>query len=53
MLRYSFDMPAEADEIEAAVNAVLDKGLRTADMMAEGCTRVGCTAMGDAILAEI
>ena len=53
MLRYSFDMPAEADEIEAAVNAVLDKGLRTADMMAEGCTQVGCTAMGDAILAEI
>ena len=25
MLRYSFDMPAEADEIEAAVNAVLDE----------------------------
>ncbi len=53
MLRYSFDMPAEADEIEAAVNAALNKGLRTADMMAEGCTRVGCTAMGDAILAEL
>lgn len=53
MLRYSFDMPTEADEIEAAVNAVLDKGLRTADMMAEGCTQVGCTAMGDAILAEL
>ena len=30
MLRYSFDMPAEADEIEAAVNAVLDEGYRTA-----------------------
>lgn len=53
MLRYSFDMPTEADEIEAAVNAVLDKGLRTADMIAEGCTQVGCTAMGDAILAEL
>ena len=53
MLRYSFDMPQEADEIEAAVNAVLDKGLRTADMMAEGCTQVGCTVMGDAILAEL
>ena len=53
MLRYSFDMPAEADEIEAAVNAVLNKGLCTADMMAEGCTKVGCTAMGDAILAEL
>ena len=53
MLRYSFDMPAEADEIEAAVNAVLDEGYRTADMMADGCTKVGCTAMGDAILERI
>ncbi len=53
MLRYSFGMAAEADAIETAVNAVLDAGLRTADMMADGCTKVGCTAMGDAILAEI
>ena len=53
MLRYSFDMAAEADCIEAAVNAVLDKGIRTADMMSEGCTLVGCKAMGDAILAEL
>ena len=29
------------------------KELRTADMMAPGCTQVGCTAMGDAILAEL
>ena len=53
MLRYSFDMTKEADAIEAAVNAVLNKGLRTADIMSEGCTLVGCKAMGDAILAEI
>ena len=53
MLRYSFDMPAEADEIEAAVNAVLDEGYRTADMMAPGCTRVGCTEMGSKILEHI
>ncbi len=53
MLRFSFDMAAEADDIENAVNKVLDKGLRTADMMSEGCTLVGCRAMGDAILAEI
>ena len=38
MLRYSFDMPAEADAIEAAVSGVLDAGLRTADIMQEGCT---------------
>ena len=53
MLRYSFDAPAEADAIERAVNAVLDAGLRTGDMMSEGCTLVGCAAMGDAILAQL
>lgn len=53
MLRYSFDMAAEADEIEAAVNAVLDGGIRTADMISEGCTLVGTREMGDAILAKL
>ena len=53
MLRYSFGMAAEADEIEAAVSAVLDEGLRTADIMQEGCRLIGCTAMGDAILAKL
>ena len=53
MLRYSFGMTEEADAIENAVNKVLDKGLRTADNMSEGCTCLGCTAMGDAILAEV
>ena len=53
MLRYSFGMAAEADCIETAVGKVLDKGLRTADNMSEGCTCLGCAAMGDAILAEM
>ena len=53
MLRYSFSMPAEADAIEAAVNTVLDAGFRTADMMADGCTKVGCTAITDEILKRI
>ena len=53
MLRFSFGMAAEADEIEAAVNAVLDDGIRTADIMQEGCVQVGCTGMGDAILAKL
>ena len=53
MLRYSFGMAKEADAIENAVNKVLDKGLRTADNMSKGGTCLGCTAMGDAILAEI
>lgn len=53
MLRYSFDMVDEANNIENAVNAVLDKGYRTEDNMSEGCTLLGCKAMGDAILNEI
>lgn len=53
MLRYSFDMTAEADAIENAVNQVLDDGYRTGDMMAEGCTLVGCKEMGDLVLSRI
>ena len=53
MLKYSFGLAEESDAIEAAVNRVLEKGLRTGDLMSEGCTPVGCRAMGDAICAEI
>ena len=53
MLRYSFDMAAEADCIEAAVNQVLNDGIRTADIWRPGCEKVGCVAMGDAILARL
>lgn len=53
MLKYSFGLAAESEAIEAAVNSVLEQGLRTADMMRAGCTPVGCRAMGDAICAAI
>jgi len=53
MLRYSLDFAELADEIEAAVGRVLDKGLRTPDIMAEGCKEVGTEAMGEAVLAEL
>ena len=53
MLRYSFDMMAEADAIEAAVNKALDAGYRTPDIYKEGFTRVGCTEMGDILAANI
>ena len=43
----------EADDIENAVNTVLNKGYRTADIMQEGKTLVGTKAMGEAILKEI
>jgi 3-isopropylmalate dehydrogenase len=51
-LRYSFNMVAEADRLEAAIAAVLDDGLRTKDIMSEGKTEVGTTQMGDAIIAK-
>ncbi len=53
MLRYSLDLDQEADAVEAAVKAVLAKGLRTGDIMSDGCTKLGTIAMGDAIAAEI
>jgi isocitrate dehydrogenase (NAD+) len=52
-LRYSFDRGKEADLIEKAIAATLDKGLRTADIKSDGCKLVGTREMGDAILAEV
>lgn len=49
MLRYSFDMAKEADEIEAAVNKALDEGYRTGDIMGEGKKQVSCSEMGDIV----
>lgn len=53
MLRYSFDMPGEADAVEQAVNKALDDGYRTGDIMQEGKTLVSCTEMGDVIANNI
>jgi 3-isopropylmalate dehydrogenase len=53
MLRHSFDMAAEADRVEAAVRGVLDSGLRTADVMQPGMTRVSTAAMGDAVVKAL
>lgn len=53
MLRYSFDMADEADDIENAVSMALDQGYRTADIMTEGMKLVSTSEMGDAILNNI
>ncbi len=54
MLKYSFRLQAESDAVEAAVERVLAKGVRTADIAQKGETNlVGCRAMGDAVTAEI
>lgn len=49
MLRYSFDMAAEADAVESAVDKVLEAGFRTGDIMSEGMTLVSCSEMGSKI----
>ena len=53
MLRFSFDMAAEADAIEAAVNKALDDGYRTGDIMQDGMTKVKCSEMGTIIASNI
>ncbi|MHB1175608.1 MAG: 3-isopropylmalate dehydrogenase [Sulfuriferula sp.] len=53
MMRYTFGHDAVADRIENAVKKVISQGLRTADIYTPGTTRVGCAAMGDAVLAAL
>lgn len=53
MLRYSFDMPKEADAIENAVDTVLKSGIRTGDTMSEGKVQLGCREIGKAICEKI
>ena len=53
MLRYSFDMPREADSVENAVAAFLDAGYRTADIMSEGMKQVGCAECGQIITQAV
>ena len=52
-LRYSLDQGKLADQLDAAIAAVLAKGLRTADITSEGSTVVSTQAMGEAILTEL
>jgi 3-isopropylmalate dehydrogenase len=53
MLRYSLEEPAAADRVERAVARVLERGLRTADIMSAGMHEVGTAAMGDAVVAAL
>jgi len=55
LLRFSLGETEAADAIDAAVAKAIDDGLRTGDIAtgAEGETRVGTKAMGDAILARL
>jgi 3-isopropylmalate dehydrogenase len=52
-LRYSCNLPSEADMVDKAVANVLDQGLRTADIMQDGKQLITTSEMGTAILNEL
>ena len=53
LLRVGLQQEAAANDLEAAVDRVLTAGYRTGDLMSEGCTQLGCQAMGDQLLAAL
>ena len=59
MLRYSFDLDAEADAVENAVKQVLKDNYRTIDIMPQEeakkatVTQVGTAQMGDLIVERL
>jgi 3-isopropylmalate dehydrogenase len=53
MLRHSLDQAAAADQIEKAVEHVLNEGYRTADIQEPGCKLVGCKQMGQLVREKI
>lgn len=53
MLRYTFNDEASAQRVENAVKKTLAQGYRTADIWTEGLNKVGCNAMGDAVVAAL
>lgn len=53
MLRYTFNDEVNALKVESAVKSALAQGYRTADIATEGCKKVGCCEMGDAVVAAL
>jgi 3-isopropylmalate dehydrogenase len=53
LLRIGLHQGPAAADLERAVDRVLNAGYRTGDLMAPGCTLVGCQAMGDQLLAVL
>jgi len=53
MLRYSFVLETEAEAVENAVLAALEKGYRTYDIMSEGKIQVGTKEIGEFIAQKV
>ena len=52
-LKYSLDLGKEADNLDQAVQKVLDDGLRTKDILSKGKKEVSTSQMGDAIISKL
>ena len=52
-LKYSLDLDKEAEQLDLAVQSVLDDGLRTKDIMSKNMKEVSTSDMGDAIIAKL
>jgi 3-isopropylmalate dehydrogenase len=52
-LRYSLKQGEIADNIEAAVQSVLNNGIRTADIIEDGMISISTDEMGDAIIEHL
>ncbi len=53
MLRYSFNLQKEADDVESAIEKVLDNGYRTPDIMTENSKRIGTKEMAERLCSAI
>ncbi len=53
MLRYSLAEVTQADRIGQAVQQVLADGLRTADIVSDGMTKISTSEMGDAVVVAL
>ena len=52
-LKYSLNLEKEANNLNLAVQSVLDDGLRTKDILSKGTKEVSTSQMGDAIISKL
>lgn len=53
MLRIGLKESEAAKALERSVDRVLKAGFRTGDLISEGCTQLGCEAMGEQLLQAL
>lgn len=53
MLRFSFDLQKEAEDVESAIEKVLDNGYRTPDIVTENSKKIGTQEMAERLCSAI